>query len=71
MTYRIRAQAPIDREAASPDSIEAASAYLTRTIFEKAEALGVAIDWNSWRTYARRKRNGDLVLTQWAKVARG
>lgn len=65
---RIRVQAPIDRDAVSPDSIGAAQTFLTRLLFERADALGVAIDWNTWRTYARKNQNGDLVVTQWARV---
>lgn len=65
---RVRAQAPIDEDAASPDSIEAASQYLTRSLHEQANAAGVALDWATWRTYARKNRHGDLIITQWAKV---
>lgn len=67
---RIRIQAPIDRDAVSPDSILAANAYLTHSLLERAESMGVAMNWNTWRCYTRRKRNGDLIVTQWVKVAR-
>lgn len=68
---RVRVQAPIDADGASPDSIEAATRFLTRQMFDRANTLGVALDWSTWRTYARRRRNGDLVITQWAKVMKG
>ena len=69
---RIRVQAPIDRDAASPDSIAAAQQYLTAQMAERAEDLGVVLDWNTFRTYVRISwfPRGDLLLTQWAKVIR-
>lgn len=70
MNRRVRVQAPIDKDAASPDSIAAAQSFLTSLLFERAETLGVALNWNTWRTYARKNRQGDLVLTQWARVIR-
>jgi hypothetical protein len=54
----------------SPDSIEAAATFCTRALFEQANFLGLALDWNTWRTYTRRKRNGDLILIQWVKAAK-
>lgn len=64
---RIRVQATIDKDAASPDSIIAAQTFLTGQMFERATALGLALNWTTWRCHTRR-RNGDLVLTQWARV---
>ena len=67
---RIRVQTALDKDTASPDSISASQAYMTGSMFEKAESLGVAIDWDTFRCYARKNADGDLVLTQWAKVIR-
>ena len=67
---RIRLQAPIDRDAVSPDSITAANTYLTLSIQGRAELMGVVPDWNTWRSYTRKRRNGDLIVTQWVKVFR-
>lgn len=66
--HRIRVKATIDQDAASPDSINAANEYLTRQIEERAMSARLAIDWGTWRSYARRDRHGDLLLIQWAKV---
>ena len=66
---RIRLEAPIDRDAASPDSIQAATTYLIGALFERAEREGVALDWGSWRTFVKRRRNGDLTIIQYARVA--
>lgn len=68
MSRRLRVTAPIDSDAASPDSIEAASTFLTRLLFERANTLGVALNWNTWRTRVAKRRNGDLVVIQWVKV---
>lgn len=68
---RIRVEAPIDGHAVSPDSIAAANQYLTMQIQARADVRGLAVDWNSWRTYARRRRNDDLVIVQYAKVLKG
>jgi hypothetical protein len=70
MSHRLRITAPIDANAVSPDSIEAAATFCTRALFEQANFLGLALDWNTWRTYTRRKRNGDLILIQWVKAAK-
>lgn len=70
MSHRLRLTAPIDADAVSPDSIQAATTYLTQALFEQANYLRLSLDWNTWRTYTRRKRNGDLVLIQWVKVAK-
>lgn len=67
---RIRVQATIDRDAASPDSIAAAQEYLTGQMTARAENIQVALNWNTFRTYVRPNRHGDLILTQWAKVVR-
>jgi hypothetical protein len=67
---RIRVQATIDRDAASPDSIAAAQRYLTAQMTERAENIAIALNWNTFRTYVRPNRHGDLILTQWAKVVR-
>jgi hypothetical protein len=26
------------------------------------------IDWNTWRTFNRRDRHGDMVIIQWVRV---
>lgn len=66
---RIRVQAPIDSDSVSPDSIAAAQSFLTSLMHERAESLGVAIDWNTFRTYTRRsRRQKALLVTQWARV---
>lgn len=66
---RIRVQTPIDWDCVSPESIIAAQTFATALMFERAESLGVALDWNTFRCYARRsRRQGALLLTQWARV---
>lgn len=64
---RVRVEASIDRDEASPDSIGATQQYLTGALFERAENLGVALDWSSFDTYCRRKR-GNVTIVQWARV---
>lgn len=66
---RIRVQAPIDEDSVSPDAIAAAQSFLTTLMFERAEALGVAVNWNTFRSYSRHsRRQKALLITQWAKV---
>lgn len=65
---RIQAKVTIDADAVSPDSLTAAQTYLTGVMFDRANALRLTMDWSSWRCHTRRRRNGELVLTQWAKV---
>lgn len=69
MNRRIRVQAPIDPDCATRESVEAAQRLLTTLLSERADTLGVTLNWNTWRTYARKDRRGDLVLTQWARIA--
>lgn len=67
---RIRVQAPIDKDSVSPDSIAAAQQFLTNLMAERAETLGVCLNWNTMRCYTRRSRRQDaLLITQWARVA--
>lgn len=65
---RLRASATLDKDEVSPVSIEACNSFLTKILEERADTLGIAINWNSWHTYSRRKVRGDLVVVQWAKV---
>lgn len=65
---RIRVQTKIDRDAVSPDSINAANTYLLGVMLERTLPLAISIDWNTWRTYARTNRHGELVITHWARV---
>lgn len=66
---RIRVQAPIDNDAVSPESIAAAQSFITTLMFERANSNGVALDWNTFRTYVRRSRRKQaLLITGWAKV---
>lgn len=68
---RIRVEAPIDKDAISPDSVAAAQVFLTGQMFERANNMGVALDWTTFTCYSRiRRKSGDLVLVQWAKIAR-
>jgi hypothetical protein len=68
---RIRVAAPIDIDAVSPESIAAAQSFITSLMFERANSLGVALDWNTFRTYVRvRKAKQAMVITGYAKVLR-
>lgn len=65
---RIRETATIDRDSVSPDSIRAAQEYLLASLERRAEALMLAMDWNTWRTVSRRRANGDLHIIQYVKA---
>ena len=66
---RIRIQAPIDDDSVSPESVSAALTYIAGLIGQRAEAMGVALDWNSFKIYTRRsKRKKALLVTGWAKI---
>lgn len=70
MNRRIRVTATVDRDSVSPDSIKAAHAFLTDLLFERAETIKVALDWNTYHAYSRRDRRGDLVIIAWVRVIR-
>ena len=65
---RLRVTATIDKDTASPDSIQAAQTFLTAALLERAEDNEVALNWNTWHSYSRRTMSGDLVIIQWARV---
>ena len=66
---RIRVQAPIDEDSASPESIAAALSYVANLLFERAESLGVALNWNTFKVYTRHsRRQNAMLVTGWAKV---
>lgn len=65
---RLRVTAIIDKDAASPDSIQAAQTFLTAALNERAEDNEVALNWNTWHALTRRTISGDLVIVQWARV---
>jgi len=65
---RIRMEAPLDGDSVSPDAIRAANTFLTTLIEERAEGLGIAPDWNTFKSRVRTKRNGDVIVIQWVRV---
>lgn len=72
MLHRIRVTATIDADAASPDSIKAAQVYLIEQLRQRADiVLMGAVDWGSWRSATRQRRNGDLVIVQWVRALKG
>jgi hypothetical protein len=64
----MRVKATIDRDSVSPDAIRACATYLTNLLERRSENQGIALNWNTWRSYQRRDRHGDLVIIQWARV---
>lgn len=64
---RVRVEATIDRDEASPDSISAMQQYLTGALFEKAENLGVALNWSTFECFNKLRR-GRITMIQWARV---
>jgi len=66
---RFRAQVELDRDEVGPTTIDVAQAYLTENIEWQGDQAKRAIDWETFRTYIKAKRE-TIVLVAWAKVVK-
>lgn len=65
---KLKAKAPIDKDAVSPDSIKAAHMFLTELLEQRALEGLVALDWNTYHVHSFWDRHGDLKIVARVKV---